>query len=220
LKILCLATHADDETLGCGGTLLRHRAEGDEIAWLIATNPTRDHFGSDFLARRTRQIENVARAYKFVETSFLGLPATGVAAVPDGHVVAALAAELDRLVPDVLYLNHGGDVHSDHRAIFSAAMASTKPFRRGRSIKRIFAYETISETEQSFGHSSEFRPNSFVDISAHIDEKISILEMYEGETQPFPMPREASAVRAQARVRGATFGVPFAEAFMLIRDFR
>jgi len=30
-KILCIAPHPDDETLGCGGTLLRHKHEGDEI---------------------------------------------------------------------------------------------------------------------------------------------------------------------------------------------
>ena len=30
-KILVVAPHADDETLGCGGTLLKHKKTGDEI---------------------------------------------------------------------------------------------------------------------------------------------------------------------------------------------
>ena len=35
--ILVVAPHPDDETLGCGGTLLRHHALGDDIYWLIMT---------------------------------------------------------------------------------------------------------------------------------------------------------------------------------------
>ena len=34
-KVLVIAPHPDDETLGCGGTLFRHKANGDEIYWLI-----------------------------------------------------------------------------------------------------------------------------------------------------------------------------------------
>ena len=37
MRVLCLAAHPDDEILGAGGTLLRHRAAGDQIALVIAT---------------------------------------------------------------------------------------------------------------------------------------------------------------------------------------
>ena len=37
MKVLAIPAHPDDETLGCGGTLLKHRAEGDELFWLIAS---------------------------------------------------------------------------------------------------------------------------------------------------------------------------------------
>ena len=37
-KVIVIAPHPDDETLGCGGTLLKHKANGDEIYWLIVTN--------------------------------------------------------------------------------------------------------------------------------------------------------------------------------------
>ena len=36
-KILCVAVHPDDETLGAGGSLLRWKQEGNEIYWLILT---------------------------------------------------------------------------------------------------------------------------------------------------------------------------------------
>ena len=37
MKILVIAPHPDDETLGCGGTLFRHKKEGDELYWGIIT---------------------------------------------------------------------------------------------------------------------------------------------------------------------------------------
>ena len=36
-KILVIAPHPDDETLGCGGTLSRHQDKGDELYWIIVT---------------------------------------------------------------------------------------------------------------------------------------------------------------------------------------
>ena len=38
MKIIVISAHPDDEVLGCGGTLAKHKAAGDEISWLITTN--------------------------------------------------------------------------------------------------------------------------------------------------------------------------------------
>ena len=43
-KVLVVAVHGDDETLGCGGTLLKHKAQGDEIYWMVVTAPTEKHY--------------------------------------------------------------------------------------------------------------------------------------------------------------------------------
>ena len=42
-NILVIAVHPDDETLGCGGTLLRHKSNGDKIHWLICTSINEDN---------------------------------------------------------------------------------------------------------------------------------------------------------------------------------
>ena len=50
MKILVIAPHPDDETLGCGGALLRHRKEGEEIHWLIMTTVNEDlGFSKEFI---------------------------------------------------------------------------------------------------------------------------------------------------------------------------
>ncbi|MGC6434296.1 MAG: PIG-L deacetylase family protein, partial [Crocinitomicaceae bacterium] len=36
-KIVVISAHPDDETLGAGGTLLKHKFEGDQLFWINAT---------------------------------------------------------------------------------------------------------------------------------------------------------------------------------------
>ena len=68
-KILAIAPHPDDETLGCGGTLLRHISEGEEVHWLIMTTIT-EQFGytKDILEARKLEINKVAKKYGFKST--------------------------------------------------------------------------------------------------------------------------------------------------------
>lgn len=221
MRILCIAPHADDETLGCGGTLLRHRAEGDEIHWLLVTEPHPPLFPEAFRDLRRRQVAQVAAAYDFTSLTRLNLPAAGLDRIADGEMVGALKRAITDTAPDVVYLNHGGDAHSDHAVVFRAALAALKPFRTGTAVRRILAYETLSETDQAPPSPERaFLPTVFVEITGYLERKLEILALYPEELMPYPLPREAGAVRAQARLRGATIGVGYAEAFQLIRDVR
>ena len=40
-RVMCIASHPDDEVLGVGGTLLRHIAEGDEVTVVLMHHCTR-----------------------------------------------------------------------------------------------------------------------------------------------------------------------------------
>lgn len=46
------------------------------------------------------------------------------------------------------------------------------------------------------------------------------MRIYESELQEYPLLRERSAIRALARLRDATIGVEYAEAFVLVREIR
>ena len=60
-KVIVISAHPDDEILGAGGTLLKHKANGDVLAWLIVTNISEEMgFGSDKVNLRQIEIENVA----------------------------------------------------------------------------------------------------------------------------------------------------------------
>ena len=69
MNILVISPHPDDETLGCGGTLLKHTALGDQVYWLIITKMTQEvGYSEDRIRTRAEEIESVAKSYKFEKT--------------------------------------------------------------------------------------------------------------------------------------------------------
>lgn len=217
--ILVVATHPDDETLGCGGTLLRRKAEGEDIHWLIAT-AIGGHGASGRKARdrRGKEIRKVARMYGFKSVTELGFETTRLDRVPAGDLIGAVSAAVDRIKPDSVYLPFHGDVHSDHRVLFEAAFASTKVFRH-RHVKKVYMMETLSETEFAppLPHRA-FQPNYFTDITGFLEGKIAVMKEFKGEMGEPPFPRSETGIRALAGLRGALAGCEHAEAFMLLRQ--
>ena len=218
-KILVIAVHPDDETLGCGGTLLKHKANGDEIHWLIATD-IKESEGYDISAikQRNKEITKVEDLYGFTSVNKLDLSTTKVDTYSMSVLVSKISSVIDRIKPDTIYLPFKGDVHSDHKYIFDAAYSCTKIFRHP-FIKKIYMMETLSETEFSLSIKEDsFVPNVFVDISEFMDKKIKLMNIYESEIGKHPFPRSERNIRALATYRGATSGCDYAESFMLLKE--
>ena len=76
--------------------------------------------------------------------------------------------------------------------------------------------ETSSETQFGLIRENYFRPNTFIDITSHLDEKIKILKHYKSEIQEHPFPRSEETIKALARWRGANAGFHYAEAFEVL----
>ncbi len=205
--ILVVAVHPDDETLGCGGTLLRARALGHPVHWLLATK----------CDARREALARVQQAFGFASTHELAFAPGRLDQVPRIELVQALAAVIVQVRPRTLFLPFHADVHSDHRVAFAAAWSCTKSFRYP-FVASVLMMETISETEFAPPLAANaFLPNAFVDISAHLERKLEILHLYEGEVGVHPFPRSDDGVRAQAALRGATAGCRYAEAFALLK---
>ena len=218
-KILVVAPHPDDESLGCGGKLLKHVAAGDDVHWGIVTciHPG-DGFPEGMEERRRQEILAVEKAYGFKKTHHLGLPATRLDSIPIREVVGALSKVVAAVQPDIVYVPYPGDVHTDHRIVFEATGSCTKWFRYS-SVKRVLVYETLSETDFSIDpDAAGFRPNVFIDVSAHLERKLEILKLYGPEMGTFPFPRSERAARALSDLRGAAAGCLAAEAFMLLKE--
>lgn len=222
-KILFIAVHPDDETLGCGGTILKHKSQGDEIYWMIITAPTKNHpcgFSDQVIKERNELIKNVAEKYGFNRTIKCDFPTMMLHAVDLRDLVVTIDSYINEIKPNIIYTMFRNDVHSDHRVAFDAVYSCTKSFRKP-FIERILMLEALSETEFAPAiPSTSFVPNVYVDISDFMDEKLEIMSMYEPELMPEPYPRSLSSIEALARVRGSRCGVKYAEAFMLLYEKR
>lgn len=218
-KVLVVAPHPDDETLGCGGTLLKHKTSGDKIHWLIVTGINEEAgFCTERIMARSHEIKTVSEIYGFESVVNLNLPTTKLDNLPMQQLVEMTGNAILRIRPEILYVPFPGDVHTDHKVVFQAVAACSKWFRF-ESIKRILAYETLSETD--FAISPEikaFTPNVFVNISEFMLKKLQIMQIYKSEMGLFPFPRSEEAIVALAQIRGAAAGCEAAEAFMLLKE--
>ncbi len=217
-RVLFISPHPDDETIGCGGTILKNKEIGHEIFWLIMTcGLEKDGFPKDEIENMANQVEVVSSRYKFDYVKRLNYPSTKLETIPIMEMVEVVYSILKKLEPQIVYINHRDDVHSDHKIVFDVVWSCLKSFKCS-FIKEINSYETLSETEfvPPF-QSSAFVPNVFCNISDYLPEKLEIMKIYKSEIKPHPFPRSLENLEALAIFRGATIGVKFAEAFMCLK---
>ncbi len=216
LKVLVIAPHPDDETLGAGGTLLRHIAGGDEVYWCIVTHAFADS-ADDYRQCRINVIEKVNEAYGFKGYFLLDFPAAGLDTVPRKTIIDALFSIFHKVKPDTVYCVGNGDVNTDHDVIYEALMAAAKP-AYVPFLKEILLYEVISSTNWAFPvKSALFLPNVFVDISGFIMRKLEIIALYGEEIKGPPHPRSIEILKSWGKVRGSAMNVEYAEVFHLAR---
>ena len=214
-RILVVAAHPDDETLGCGGTLLKHKANGDKIHWLICTTLNKSH---NYYQNREKEINKVSKFFNFDSVQNLRFETTKMDQYKMIEIIEKISKVINKVKPNIIYLPFKEDVHTDHKKIFEASYSCTKSFRYP-FIKKIYMMETLSETEFAPSiQKDSFAPNTFVDIAKHIDKKIQIMNIYKSEINKHPFPRSKKNIMALAAFRGATCGLNYAESFMLLKE--
>lgn len=216
--VLVVAPHPDDETLGCGGTLLLLKNNSYHINWMIVTEiDEKFGFSKDQIKNRNIEISEVSRKYGFDQVIRLEIPTTMVDQIPEQRLVGKISQSLMAIEPNIIFLPFINDVHTDHKRIAEAVISSTKWFRCP-SVEKLLYYETISETDYNIdSKSSKFAPSVYVDISLYLDEKVNIMNIYKDEINDFPFPRSEKAIRSLAYLRGSQCGAEAAESFELLR---
>lgn len=216
-NILVIAPHPDDETLGCGGTILKHLKSGDKVHWLIVTRMNENQYTVEQINKRDIEIKKINQLYNFSSYKELNYPPASLDQIPKNEIIDEFSKIFAFIKPDTIYSVFRNDAHSDHAVVFDATFSASKSFRN-KYVKRLLTYETISETNFSNPLKDSFKPNVYVNIEDFIDEKIKILDVYKSEMGDFPFPRSKQAVKALANTRGVESGCTAAEAFMLIKE--
>lgn len=222
MSILVIAPHADDETLGMGGTIARLAAEGQEVVVGVMTGPGEEPHpiwpASEWETIRA-EARDAAGLLGVRELIFGNLPAVCVPDRPVHEVNDAVAKLIARVDPEELYLPFYHDLHQDHSVIAYAALVHARAYRdAGRRMRLIAMYETPTETHLFPPQlKPPFAPSMWVDVSDTLETKLAAWNCYRSQHHEGATPRSAEAVRALAVSRGAEIGVAAAEAFVLLR---
>lgn len=220
MRALVVCAHPDDETLGCGGTMLKHVDAGDDVHWAVATQAHEPAWSAEAIERKAAEVDAVAAAYGLAGHTRLGFPSSRLDVTPRAELMAAVGGVVERVRPELVYVVHPGDVHGDHADVYESTLAVLKAFRMGAlGVRRVLAFETLSSTDAAPPEPYRaFLPSVYSDIGPQLERKLEIMALYASEAQPDPLPRGPSAIRALARLRGATVGVEYAEAFRVVRE--
>jgi len=198
-RILVLSPHADDEALGCGGTLALYpkRTKVTVIYFSDGTRGTPSGKKIPALAEvRRREAAGAAKILKIDRQIFLNLPDGRFMA--DKKTATALADTIKKIAPDTVFLPTLFDPNRDHQEVccfFAAASVSL------RSRTQIVSYEIWNP----------LLPNRLVNITKVVKNKKRAVGAYRSQLDSR---RFDQAILALNRYRGEISGAgSFAEAF-------
>ena len=211
-SVLVIAAHPDDEVLGCGGTVALNARAGDEVTAVIACEGESLRYGPGGVG----QSEHSRRAAEMLglkESRRLGFPDQRLDTLTLLDLIAPLERAVREVRPAVVYCQFGGDANRDHELLFRAALVATRPLEP--FLEAVYAFDTASSTE--WGYPRSFVPDTWVDISTTLEQKLCAMACYESEVRPYPHPRSLEALRHRAHAWGNQCCMEAAEVFMTVR---
>lgn len=225
MTILVLAPHADDEVLGVGGTMAREVNAGQRVVLAVLTGHG-DEPHPLWPASHWNNVRveccNAAKALGVTEVLFRELPAACLDVTPAWKINKVIDDLIREVQPSELYLPFQFDLHKDHAAVAYGVYVAARPYlKRVTGIRRVLAYETLSETHLAPPYlSPAFQPNVFIDITKTLQKKLDAMSAYKSQIQPDGLPRSVATLRALATLRGAHIGCVAAEGFVLLGEYQ
>jgi N-acetylglucosamine malate deacetylase 1 len=218
MNILVIATHPDDEVLGCGGVMARHAFLNDAVHVLVVTRGIAELFPDKEIETTRQEMKNAHKILRVTDVHFLDFPAPKLDMVPAYELADRIKKIIHLAQPSIIYLPHRGDIHIDHRAVYDATLVAARPIDKS-PVRRLLCYETLSETEWAAPCQSDvFIPTVFTDIGQFLPHKLDAMACYKSQLRQPPHPRSLECITALAHVRGSTVNLTAAEAFMLVRE--
>lgn len=216
-NILIVAPHPDDEVLGAGGVIKKYSTLGHKVYVLVVTKGSPKFYSDDRIKNVRQEALNAHKILGVQDTAFLDFLAPQLDLACKAEISDAIFKYLSQWKISDLFIPHRGDIHVDHRIVFEAALVAARP-KCDYTVKRIYAYETLSETEWAPPFSDDaFIPSHFVEVTDSFLYKAKALECFKSQMEKFPSIRSIDCIEAIAKYRGATVGFERAEAFMTIR---
>ena len=217
-RVLVVAAHPDDESLGCGGAIAKHIAAGDAVRIYVMTDGVGSRGGPlsvGNIEQRKERHGMYRRACKVLGTEDVWIfqfTDNAMDTVPLIEVVRYIEIHIGQFKPTIVYTHWKGDLNQDHRVVHDATNIACRP-QPGQTVKKLLYFEVPCST--AWSHS--FQPNYFVDITGTLDTKLKACQEYEVELREYPHPRSTVGISNLAELRGSHVGVEAAEAFVVGR---
>jgi LmbE family N-acetylglucosaminyl deacetylase len=215
-KLVVVAPHPDDETLGCGGTIARFASSGAVVSVLVVSGHLPPLYNRDVFEIIRKEAEAAFEIMGVTNSEFLAIPATLVKDTPVAKLNGQIGGFIRSAAPEVVLIPFP-DRHVDHhRVVFDSCVVACRPTHPAAPTV-VLAYETLSETHWNApGIEPAFVPELFVDVTRYMPKKKAALECYASQIDRTPS-RSIDACMALARFRGSQNGCDYAEAFKVVR---
>lgn len=209
MNILVIATHFDDEVIGCGGAILKHVNDGDNVYVCFLCGGTSVRYpNSDLVETRRTHGRKVADLLGIKEIFLYDFPIIMLDTIPQLEIVTALEEVIFKVKPQIIYTHYSDDINSDHRVVHNATMVWCRPSKTP-FLKKVLFYEV-------FGSNRNFNPNYYVNIDNYINTKLEALGLYTTENNV--QTRTVDTIKQVAQYRGAEINSKYAEGFIVYRD--
>lgn len=222
-KILIVASHPDDEIIGCGGTLVKLSKLKKKIDIIFLSDSTGARFKKNSLKYkkhinlRKKSALKISRTLKINSTVFLDFPNISFG-IDDFQKISSKLFNLIKKKKYDLIMSHSyTDNNRDHRMAFEATLNACRPVNKFNSVS-FMTFETNSATDFAVSQfKGKFNPNFYVDITKELKKKISLLKVYNYELRQSPHSRSVDNIVNLAKLRGSSIYSKYAEAFEIIR---
>jgi LmbE family N-acetylglucosaminyl deacetylase len=205
MNVLAIGAHFDDVEIGCGGTLAKHRSQGDRVIIQVITHSKySNHDGTLLRAKETALREGKAAA-KILNCELICNRYATKNVLFGPELIEDINRVIDQNSIDIIYTHWDYDVHQDHQAIGKATLAA------GRKTNRLLMYQ--SNLYMSTNH---FVANYFVDISDFIELKRKSILAHRTELEKFGSGWIDFWIN-EVLNNGKRFGVKCAESFQLVK---
>ena len=218
-KILIVSAHADDETFGMGGTLVKlsKSPKDNKLYWLILSKIWQPKWSRNAISSRKKAIEKITKEINFLEVKQWDYKDNLLDTYSINEMQEKLIDYMENIKPNIIFTPSPWDFNFEHKIAFDLVEMSSKPYY-SKYIEKILTYEIPSSTDSSFKIVKNFQFNHYVNIEDELSKKFELLKYYDTELHNFPHPRSMEFIKALSVVRGAESGMKHAEGFCVVRE--
>jgi LmbE family N-acetylglucosaminyl deacetylase len=211
-NVLAIGAHPDDIEFGCGGTLVKHKNNGDFVVYLCMTNTeSKDGVTGETIRSLDQNKEEVIAA-----ANKLGCDIVEFLPFKDLHVpfsfdsISKMESIIRKYNIDTIYTHWAGDANQDHISTFKTTMAAS------RYVHNVFCYEQIPIARMT---ENQMDINYYVDITDTFNKKIEASLCHESQIIKYKKVNfdVKENLEILSKFRGIQARCKYAEAFKIIK---